>query len=128
MKRGLFFILLCVLVSVLGVIPAYADTPMTHEEIWNACWSRDHADTNRSIRYPEPINLVIHNRSRKDWYICVYDNLCPYTLFNGRLSFNYSITLGACADQWGYGSVTLMNAEGSMWFYEHTRDRLITIK
>ena len=112
----------------LGMVPVSAAPAMSDAEIWDACWSGDHTARLRAINYPDPIHLVIHNISRDDWQICVFDNLEPYTLFKGLLRQNHSISFSACANGRGRGSVTVMNAAGSMWHFQGTGDRVITIK
>ncbi len=129
MVKSSLQLLLSLVCLVLGVLPvSAAGTGMTDVQIWQACWSGDHAAQRRSIHYPDPIRLVIHNISRDDWRICVYDNLCPYTLFKGVLRYNHSITLSACANQRGRGSISVMNAAGSIWYFDDTGDRIITIE
>lgn len=111
-----------------GLVQVSADWDMTEEEIWNRCWSYDQGLSLRHISYPNPIHLTIHNISLQDWKICVFDNLCPYALYKGLLRHNHSISLSACANQWGRGSVSIMNADGEMWHFQDTGDRIITIK
>ncbi len=111
-----------------GLASVSANDDQSESVIWDACWSDDPSLTQRRISYPEPIHLVIHNISRTNWEICVYDKLCSHSLFNGLLHHNHSISLSACADKWGRGSVALMNAAGEMWHFDGTKDRVITIE
>ncbi len=120
-------LLLGLVLSIFYFVPSEADSGITDDAIWIACWQGGQPTTLRNIHYPDPIYVEIRNRSQDDWQICVFDNLCPYTLYQGLLRHNHSISLSACADEWGRGSVTLMNARGDMWFFEDTRDRVITI-
>ena len=104
-----------------------AERYMSDEAIWNACWSDYYDDYNRMIYYPSPIRVTIHNISKQIWHLCVFDNLCPYTLFKGDLRPKHSITVTACGDSMHRGSISMMNDEGYIWFYDDTRDRTITL-
>jgi hypothetical protein len=105
-----------------------AERYMSDEAIWNACWSDYYDDYSRKIHYPSPIQVTIHNISKQTWHLCVFDNLCPYTLFKGDLRPKHSITVTACGDSMRRGSISMMNSEGYIWFYDDTRDRTITLK
>jgi hypothetical protein len=124
------FLLLTAFLLVVVVSPPslVAERYMSDEAIWQACWSGDYAGFFRTINYPVPIRVTIHNISQQSWELCVFDNLCPYTLFRGELRPKHSITLTACGDNWHRGSISMMNAEGYIWFYDDTRDRTITLK
>ncbi|MDJ0805200.1 MAG: hypothetical protein QNJ78_00035 [Gammaproteobacteria bacterium] len=108
--------------------PVVADVIMTAEEIWDACWSEGQHRMRHSTGFGNSISLVVHNISRSDWDICVYDNLCANTLYRGLLRHNHSVTLGGCVDTLGRGSISLMNAKGEIWFFENTGDRVITLE
>ena len=101
---------------------------MSDEAIWDACWSGYYDDYYRILYYPSPIQITIHNISKQTWELCVFDNLCPYTLFKGELRPNHSINVTACGDSMHRGSISMMNSEGTIWFYEDTRGRTITLK
>jgi hypothetical protein len=121
--------LMVMLASVcIGQVGQAADRGMTDWEIWQACWAGEPSDSRRSIYYPPPISVTIRNRSIESWEICVYDNLCPYTLFKGRLDPKHSITLTACVDKKSRGSISLMNSEGDIWLYDEIRNRVITLQ
>jgi len=105
-----------------------AEHYMSDEATWNACWSGFYGDYSRMIYYPSPIRVTVHNISKRNWRLCVFDNLCPYTLFNGDLRPKHSITVTACGDSMRRGSISMMNSEGYIWFWDDTRDRTITLK
>jgi hypothetical protein len=101
---------------------------MSDEAIWSACWSGYYGDYSRTIHYPSPIRVTIHNTSKQTWRLCVFDNLCPYTLFKGALRPKHSITVSACGDRMHRGSISMMNSEGTIWFYDDTRNRTIKLE
>jgi hypothetical protein len=105
-----------------------AERYMSDEAIWDACWSGYYDEYRRLIYYPSPIQVTIHNISRESWELCVFDNLCPYTLFKGDLRPNHSITVTACGDSMHRGSISMMKSDGHIWFYEDTRGRTITLE
>ena len=129
MDRKTLVRLMVMLVSVcMSQVVQAADSGMTDWEIWQACWAGEPSDSSRSIYYPPPISVTIRNRRNESWEICVYDNLCPSTLFTGRLDPKHSITLTACVDKKRRGSISLMNPEGDIWFYDEIRNRVITLE
>jgi len=105
-----------------------AERYMSDEAIWHACWSGYYDDYYRKIHYPSPIQVTIHNISKQTWHLCLFDNLCPYTLFKGDLRPKHSITVTACGDYMHRGSISMMNSEGNIWFYDDTGNRKITLK
>lgn len=125
--RMLFVGVLVFSITLVGPSMPRGDEGLSVDDIWVACWEGQ--EFIRKLSYPQPISLEIYNSSSDDIEICVYDNRCPRTIFKGRLKPRRHIYRSACTDEeWGYGSVTVMDASGDIRFFEKTRGRKITFR